>query len=241
MDMIPQDEMPRKLCIGPCAQLLPATTEFFSPHKGFKDGLNALCKTCRNKKQRDAYNSRPEIRERDRVRHKAYNSRPEGKAQLSAYRKVRRSRPEVKEHERKYRKAYISNPEKQAHRREYQRAYMGRPEVQEYWSNYYAVYYSRPEIKAKWTVHAHNRRARKKAIPGKHTVQDIQSQHERQNGACYYCGKKVGKIYQVDHIIPITREGSTNDPSNLVIACPHCNKSKGNKFLHEWIKGGRLL
>lgn len=41
---------------------------------------------------------------------------------------------------------------------------------------------------------------------------------------CHYCGA-TGKL-EVDHIIPLAA-GGTNDMSNLVAACPHCNRSKG--------------
>jgi 5-methylcytosine-specific restriction endonuclease McrA len=60
---------------------------------------------------------------------------------------------------------------------------------------------------------------------GTHTVTDIQAQYERQNGKCFYCGKKVGSTYHVDHVIPLARGGS-NGPENLVIACPKCNLKK---------------
>jgi 5-methylcytosine-specific restriction endonuclease McrA len=88
-------------------------------------------------------------------------------------------------------------------------------------------------------VRNRNRHALKKAAVGTHTEQDIQKQYERQKGRCYYCHAKITK-YHVDHVVPLTRGGS-NDPSNLVIACPTCNISKHNKLLHEWVYGGRLL
>lgn len=89
----------------------------------------------------------------------------------------------------------------------------------------------------------HNRRTRKKKAQGNHTAQDIQTQHERQHGYCYYCQCKLGsnrRAFHVDHVVPLSRGGS-NDPENLVIACPSCNISKHNKMPHEWVKGGRLL
>jgi len=84
------------------------------------------------------------------------------------------------------------------------------------------------------------RRARLKNCEGTHTAQDILLQYKRQNGKCYYCQTNVSKNYHIDHIVPLSRGGS-NNPSNLVIACPHCNMSKGKKFLHEWLEGRRLL
>lgn len=74
---------------------------------------------------------------------------------------------------------------------------------------------------------------------GIHTAQEIEQQYERQQGKCYYCHKRIVR-YHIDHIIPLSRGGS-NDISNLVLACPSCNLSKGNKLLYEWRNGGRLL
>ena len=88
------------------------------------------------------------------------------------------------------------------------------------------------------------RKARELNAPGELTEEDVQKQYQRQKGKCYYCGKKLGKRrrdYHADHIVPLTREGSTNHPDNIVIACPHCNDSKCNRLPHEWPQGGRLL
>lgn len=85
-----------------------------------------------------------------------------------------------------------------------------------------------------------NRKARLKNAEGKHTKDDIIAQYKRQNGHCYWCGKKVGDLYHVDHVIPVSRGGS-NNPDNLVIACPVCNTSRKNKLPHEWAKGGKLI
>lgn len=75
---------------------------------------------------------------------------------------------------------------------------------------------------------------------GKHTADDIKRQFDAQHGKCYYCGCEVGDRYHADHAIPLSRGGS-DGPENIVIACPPCNQSKGNKLPHEWIQGGRLL
>ena len=82
----------------------------------------------------------------------------------------------------------------------------------------------RAEHPEKFLIYNQNRAARKKAAPGTHTAQDIQAQFQRQKGKCYYCHKHLTK-YHVDHVIPLSRGGS-NDPSNLVIACPLCNQKK---------------
>lgn len=58
---------------------------------------------------------------------------------------------------------------------------------------------------------------------------------ERQNHRCAYCGiqltfdtKTSRTSASRDHVIPRTR-GGTNDESNLVAACTHCNTWRGQK------------
>lgn len=88
---------------------------------------------------------------------------------------------------------------------------------------------------------ARNRRARKLRVGGIYSQNDVKLQYKRQRGKCYYCQKKVGKKYHIDHVIPLTRENSWNGPENLVIACPVCNLKKSDKMPHEWAEGGRLM
>lgn len=92
-----------------------------------------------------------------------------------------------------------------------------------------------PEV---FAAKARNRYAREKKNGGTHTVEDVQAQYERQKGKCFYCGKKVGKKYDVDHVVPIAKGGS-NGPENLVIACPSCNRKKRDKDIQVFC--GRLL
>ena len=90
-------------------------------------------------------------------------------------------------------------------------------------------------------VNKEHRRALKRKAGGTHTVADIRDQYKRQKGRCYWCHAKVGDTYHIDHVIPLSRGGS-NGPDNLVISCPFCNISKGNKLPHEWDgNGGKLL
>lgn len=42
-------------------------------------------------------------------------------------------------------------------------------------------------------------------------------------GRCYYCG---GPACQVDHVHP-RKLGGSDDPNNLLPACPPCNQRKG--------------
>jgi 5-methylcytosine-specific restriction endonuclease McrA len=105
-------------------------------------------------------------------------------------------------------------------------------------------YYSRPARRAyllEWSrahpdvgaAKSRNRKARKNAADGSHSAVDVRVQYVRQKGRCYWCHKKVGHSYHVDHVMPIVKGGS-NGPENIVIACPFCNESKGAKHPMEW-------
>ena len=48
----------------------------------------------------------------------------------------------------------------------------------------------------------------------------------RDNYVCYYCG---GDANQVDHVVPISKQGDLMDMDNMVAACKPCNVSKGNR------------
>ena len=43
---------------------------------------------------------------------------------------------------------------------------------------------------------------------------------------CIKCGDVVG--LQVDHIVPVTRDGALYDMRNLQVLCGPCNRSKSN-------------
>lgn len=95
----------------------------------------------------------------------------------------------------------------------------------------------------------YNNRARKKAIPGKHTLRQIREKLQRQHYRCYYCQKHFDKrngkyIYQIEHTFPLSKANGIdpiNDISYLVLACKSCNSKKRDKYPWEFFEGGRLL
>jgi 5-methylcytosine-specific restriction endonuclease McrA len=88
------------------------------------------------------------------------------------------------------------------------------------------------EHRVEYAARESNRRARKAGNGGTYRAADTAAQHERQHGRCYWCGKRLLK-YHVDHVIPVALGGS-NDPANLVVACPACNQSKNAKHPMDW-------
>ena len=60
--------------------------------------------------------------------------------------------------------------------------------------------------------------------------------YRRQSKECFYCDNRIQlkkrKSYHIEHRIPIYY-GGTNDFSNLVLACPECNRAKGTQQLER--------
>lgn len=82
------------------------------------------------------------------------------------------------------------------------------------------------------------RRARIRNAIGTWSASDVDRMLVAQKGRCWWCSKRIGKDRHVDHRFPISKNG-TNDPSNLVLSCPQCNRAKSAKM--PWKFAGRLL
>lgn len=69
---------------------------------------------------------------------------------------------------------------------------------------------------------------------GRVTALDIVKQMRAQQGRCYYCEQPTAERFEVDHFIALAN-GGKHDPSNIVIACPNCNRRKnklnGSQFI----------
>lgn len=221
----PQD-IPLKRC-AKCGEEKPATIEYFYKDKKSPSGFASRCITCKLEYARAYRESRKDAlaawqrdrRERDpetiRRLAREYRARVKEKARLWQRKRRETHREDVR----------------QQNRASYARH-------KEHYAAYNKMY--RRQNRDIVNAAASRHKARKLAAEGNHTGDDIKRQYEQQRGKCYYCGKKVGKNYHVDHVVPLSRGGS-NGPDNLVIACPSCNISKRDKLPHEWHQGGRLL
>lgn len=63
---------------------------------------------------------------------------------------------------------------------------------------------------------------------------DIIALYQEQLGMCRYCGVSLEDVYEIDHMTPLKRGGS-NEMSNIALCCPHCNKTKADRTLEEWL------
>ena len=85
------------------------------------------------------------------------------------------------------------------------------------------------------TAESHNRRARKRGVPGEVTEDDIAHQTVRQHGRCYWCGE-VTRVLNLEHVVALNHGRlSSNDPENIVTACSDCNSRKGTKSAEVFI------
>jgi len=194
-----------------CGISKPANTEYFGAQADCRYGLKKICKVCDY-----TLNQKPwAIAHREIIKERT-NSRyyPSRKSYFTSRYEVERERILADQHAFKEEHPEIVS----ANKMRYQQSERG---------------------KARHVASEHNRRARKLSTGGSYTSQEIEAQYKRQKSKCYYCHKKMIKSH-IEHVVPVTRGGS-NDISNIVLACPTCNRSKGAKLLHEWPEGGRLL
>jgi 5-methylcytosine-specific restriction endonuclease McrA len=209
------NDVPMKRCPR-CKEEFPATTDYFHGHTAKKDHLCSYCKTCSNA-----------INVNNRVLKKAGQMKPKPVRTKEYWQEYNRQRYQAKREDiqvvqQQYKSLYPDRVKLTKAR--YAQSVRGKER-----RNVNINRYRKTELGRIRQVTANrNRRAKIKAAPGKHTVADIQAQHERQKGKCFYCKKKLGTgkyAYHVDHVIPLAK-GGTNDPSNLVITCPACNLHK---------------
>lgn len=213
-----------KQCTG-CGENKPATLDYFNANKLGVFGLWSRCKECVHKERKEKRQANLE-RERARERKNRHNN----KEYYKRYKRENRERESAAQKARYWRnrERYVEN------QRRYRSKNIEKIRIRQriHWHE------NRPMYQAK----VNKRKALQRDNGGSYTVQDIQKKIEIQKGRCYYCQKAFGEgknAYHIDHVIPLSR-GGTNDLGNLVIACPHCNCSKRDKLLHEWLDGGRL-
>lgn len=64
--------------------------------------------------------------------------------------------------------------------------------------------------------------------------------YARDNNCCVYCGCDLtGQVATLDHVVA-RENGGTNDPSNLVTSCMHCNCSKQDQRVSRFIDAAGL-
>lgn len=215
--------IPIKSC-SKCHAQYPGTPDYFNRNRTRPDGLSLWCKPCdlpgslKSNVGEKARAVKTRWRKKNPEYHKDYHQRHAEKIKQKVAEWQSRNREKVIGYKQK---SYKANPISPEVRRAKKRAWRA----------------SNPAMARAQVI---RRRAAKLNAPGNHTAADIERQYKAQKARCYYCHIKVGNDYHVDHVVPLSRGGS-NDPSNIVIACPSCNTAKRDKMPYEWPKGNRLL
>lgn len=74
-----------------------------------------------------------------------------------------------------------------------------------------------------------NGRAKQARARGRLSACDLRDRIFNSGGRCEWCGRRlVNAAFELDHIISLKQRGS-NTAENLAIACPDCNRQKGQK------------
>lgn len=193
-----------------CGECKSANPEHFARDSYSTDGLHWSCRECEQKRHEASYANDP-------MRHQSYTRKwrelnPE-KNQQSAAAWRERNRESERERHKTWRRLY---PEKAL-------------------ASVRAWIKANPELyRAIRRAAALRRRARLAGSRGNVTAADIQAQHRRQAGRCHWCDCDLNETsYHADHYIPLAR-GGAHHPANIVLACPHCNMSRGAKLPDEW-------
>lgn len=74
-----------------------------------------------------------------------------------------------------------------------------------------------------------NARAKQARARGLLAAADLRHRILESGGQCEWCGRRlVNAAFELDHIISLKQRGS-NTAENLAVACPDCNRQKGQK------------
>lgn len=249
---------PTKTC-SKCGTEYPRTREYFYEEKLNQDGLSGSCKSCKLTASKFNYQTN---KTRRRITGKAWReaNRERKRAVSKAWHDANKER-ESKTHKAWYKthkekvlaacKAWAkANPARR--RASDRKSKIARKEkIVAYSKAYYEANRERCSIANRaWrqknrqavATNKQRRRARKRNASGQFTANQIARLYELQKGRCWWrgpsCSVYLSKGYHIDHRVPLAK-GGTNDISNIVLACPHCNLSKQDKLPADFI--GRLL
>lgn len=215
----PMNSLPYKTC-SKCGVEKPATLEYFYSDKRLKYGVRSICIECQKIKAQ-AY--RETNREALATKNKEYIANNPDKRKETISRYYIENKDKVRDYQRKRRE---TNPDKERARKQHWRD-ANRDKVRAQDKRYRTI---KPEMDRQKQG---RRRARKLAAEGDFTAQQINDLYDKQQGKCFYCGDNLNGAYHVDHYYPLVRGGS-NDISNIRIACPTCNRRKGDKLPEDF-------
>jgi 5-methylcytosine-specific restriction endonuclease McrA len=184
----------------------------------------------------------PEELKKQKHRERSRKWRAEHRERVYEYNK--KWRAEHLEKDRKRIAAWRAKHPERLHELEIKQRAKHRERIYERRRKWYATHREKAhEIVKKWLVahpeqvktYHHKRRTRISDAGGSFTAEDIKEMLKRQRGKCIVCGMDIRKNYHIDHIVPVSRGGSSN-PNNLQLLCPRCNLTKHNKDNIEFMQ-----
>ena len=199
----------------------------FGKNKDSKDGLQYYCKQCRNsiakiKRQNPDSNHKEILRK--------------------SYAKLKEKRLKEKAEYRESNRELLAKNQKEYYRAnkedciEYQKKY--RIEKKDIIKEKHKEYMKKDFAKISKRNSSHKRR--ELVRNGDVTTIQLKELIDRSK-KCYWCEKKIGKLYHIDHVIPLASGGS-HTIDNIVISCPSCNLRKSNKDPYQFaLSVGKLL
>lgn len=232
-----------------CKKELPCTEEYFALRTD-TGKLNSQCRECKSLIRQKQY-----LRNREKTliqsREWKYNNKARRKSTQTKYYKENKERI-LKysrdmyavniEKERERSKAYREAHKEERAKKRIQRYILIKDkenaQAQEWYKNNKSKHLKngrawRTNNRDKAAAMLERYRANKLNASGDFTGRDVKRQYIRQRGMCFWCEIKLDTKYHVDHVVPLSRNGS-NDCGNIVISCVSCNSSKGNKYVVEW-------
>jgi 5-methylcytosine-specific restriction endonuclease McrA len=169
-----------------------------------KDGRCHVCKDCNKAKATEWYRENPD-KGKDTRRHNYLQNKQRRKEKQREYRLANKAKLQAAK------KAWCeANREKKR-------------ELDLTWQRE-----NRQKVLVYRKVSEHKRRAQKLKSGGSYTACEINKLMHKQRARCACCKTSIAAIYEIDHIMPLSKGGS-NDIVNIQLLCPPCNRRKSAK------------
>lgn len=201
---------------------LPATTVYFVPMKRALTGLASNCRACKSAVAKAHY-----AKNKERIKERVKRNTEKNAEKVREYQK--RYRIENREHLNEYTREWRADNAERVRANARARYRRNRVVILQRNRRY------AKENPDKFLAYAHQRLARKRALPDTFTEADWERALAHFERRCAYCGKRFEK-FQIDHYIPLKAPDCPGSvPTNIVPACKSCNISKNATDPREWL------